>query len=382
ALAEAEGRTAEALAGYEAVGRGRDRLARARALRRDVELRLATGALTPAQAADRLEAAIFAWRGDALEIDNRLRLAALRTEAGDPRAAMAVLQETEALFPEQAPAVRTGLQDAFLAALAREAPLGAVALHDAHADLLPADARGQAALAGLAERLVALDLPDRAAVLLQAAVERAQPGSVQHAEAALRLARLRFAEGDAAGALAALRQGAPRPDQQAPPEALPAPLERERRILMARAEARLGQHDAAVAALQPLGADGAESLAEILTGMQDWTGAARALATHLAATLPAPPATLDTAQARLLLRQAALLGLSGDAAALSALSAQYAPRLAAGPLADAFAALTADPMRGLADLPRMQRELGLFRGFPGALSTRLEPLRAASLGTR
>ena len=90
------------------------------------------------------------------------------------------------------------------------------------------------------------------------------------------------------------------------------------------------------------------------------------------------PATLEEAQRRALLRQATLLALAGDTAPLAALGAEFAPRLAGGPLEEPFVALTADPPRRLADLPRLQRELQLFRSFPA----RLEPLRAAGLATR
>ena len=205
--------------------------------------------------------------------------------------------------------------------------------------------------------------------LARTPLRRAAAGSAQRAELGLRLAQLHLGEGDAAAALGVLRQSAA--------DALPAELARERGILAARAEARLGNRPVAIAALQALGADAAEPLVEILAEAQDWAGAARALAAHLQASLPATPAPLAEAQARNVLRQAALLGLVGDSTGLSALAAQYGPRLAAGPLADAFGALTADPMRGLADLPRLQRELRLFRALPS-----LEPLRAASLGTR
>ncbi|HYZ30808.1 MAG TPA: hypothetical protein VE684_00845, partial [Crenalkalicoccus sp.] len=53
-------------------------------------------------------------------------------------------------------------------------------------------------------------------------------------------------------------------------------------------------------------------------------------------------------------------------------------RLGEGPLATAFALLTADPLRGLPDLPRLQRELALFRTLP----QRLESLRTAAATTR
>ena len=80
----------------------------------------------------------------------------------------------------------------------------------------------------------------------------------------------------------------------------------------------------------------------------------------------------------MLLRQAALLALAGDEAALGTLRASQATRMGEGPLADAFALLTADPLRGLADLPRLQRELQLFRNLPA----RLEALRAGAPLTR
>ena len=371
ALAEAEGNRDAALAAYAAVASGRDRPARARALRRGVELRLAAGAITPAAAADALDASLFAWRGDLQEIATRKRIAALRLQAGDPRAAMTLLRETAELFPEEAAGLQPALQDAFLAALGQEAPLTAVAMHDAEPGLLPADARGDAALLGLAERLASLDLAQRATALLRPAMERAQPGSLRRAELGLRLAQLLQEDGRAEEALAALAGSSA--------DALPAALADARALVAARAEARLGRRDAAIAALRMLGAAGAEPLAALLAEQQDWAGAARALAAHLAMRLPAGTAKLAEDEARLLLRQAALLGLAGDAAGLAALAPQRA-RLEGGPHAEAFAALTADPMRGLADLPRLQRELALFRALPRAGG--VEPLREARLGTR
>jgi len=368
ALAEAEGRPEEALAGYDAVAQGRDRRVRARALRRGVELRLASGRMDAQQAARALEATLFAWRGDEHELSARRRIAELRRQAGDPRGALALLRETERLYPERAASLHPAAQDAFHAALEQESPLGAVALFDAYPEMLQGDARAEATIVLLAERLLALDLPDRAATLLRRAAE----GATQPAKAALglRLARLQLAEQDAVGARTALAETEGSP--------LPAPLAQERAVLAARAEARLGNRAQAIAALQALGAEGAEPLAELLAEAQDWSGAAAAFATHLRASLPKAPARLEEAHRRALLRQAALLALSGDGAALAALRAEYAPRMRGGMLAEPFDALTADPLRGLADLPRLQRELQLFRRLPA----RLEPLRAASLATR
>ncbi|MBK1661986.1 hypothetical protein, partial [Paracraurococcus ruber] len=69
---------------------------------------------------------------------------------------------------------------------------------------------------------------------------------------------------------------------------------------------------------------------------------------------------------------------AGDEPGLAALRQAAAPRMGDGALAEAFRALTADPLRGLADLPRLQQELQLFRTLP----TRLEALRTSASVTR
>lgn len=367
-LAEAEGNAAAALAGYDQVAQGRDRMARARALRRAVELRLATGQIDKAQAAKALEATIHAWRDESEEAGIRIRVAELRRESGDARGALALLRETEALFADRAAQLRPAIGTAFLGALQQEEPLAAVALFDAYPELLPGDQAGEAALLMLADRLVTLDLAERAATLLGQAAERAQ--GVARAALGLRQAALRFADGDADATLAALEASLAAP--------LPEPLMRERRILAARAQGRLGQREEAVAALRGLGSAGTEPLSQMLIDLQDWTGAATAFAGHLRDALPPAPAPLDEAQRRLVLRQAALLVLSGDEAALGAWRGDFAPRLQGGPMAEAFTLLTADQQRGLADLPRLQRELQLFRSMP----SRLEALRAGGPVTR
>ncbi len=367
-LAEADGDADAALAGYDEIVRGRDRLARARAIRRAVELRLATKRIGTAEAARALEATLFAWRGDREEAAARIRLAALRQEARDARGALALLRETEALLPEHAPALGPLIGAAFVAALAQEAPLDAVALFDAYPELLPQDQRGEAAMLTLADRLVELDLGDRAAALLGQAVGRSA-GSAR-AAFGLRQAMLRMADGDAAAALNAL--------QESSVEAVPESLVRDRAVLAARAQARLGRMEEALAGLRALGPAGAEEASQLLAQRQDWGAAAAALEAAVRPMLPAPPAPLDEAQLRLLVRQAAMLALAGDEARLAALRAQFAGRLSNGPLAAAFVLLTAEHLRGLADLPRLQRELLLFQTIPA----RLEALRAGGPMTR
>lgn len=362
-LLEAEGRAEEALAAYAALAEGRDRRQRAAALRRMAEIRLARGALDAAGAAEALERALFAWRGGAEEVALRRRIAALRREAGDGAAAFALLDETARLFPDQAAALAPDLAEAFAAALETAPPLVAATLFDAHPSLLPGGARGEAAVLLLADRLAALDLPDRAAALLWRAAETAGDAATRAAIGA-RLAAMRLHGGDAAGALAALEA------TEAP--GLEAALAERRTLVRARALARQGEGEAAEALLARLGPVGAALRAELRAEAEDWAGAAAAMAEHLAASLPPAPEPLRPEDRAALARAAAYAALAGDEAALAALREAHGARMAEGPLAEAFGVLTADPLRGLGDLPRLQRELGLMRLLP----RRLEALRA------
>lgn len=362
-VVEARGERDAAIAAYGALVAGRDRHDRAIAMRRLAELRLTAGIIDKPAAAEALEQALYAWRGGVEEIALRRRIAELRQEAGQGEQAFALIDETGKLFPDQAVALHPALQDAFASALETAPPLAAATLFDTRPDLLPAGARGQAAVLVLADRLAGLDLPQRAAALLQGAMGTTTDGTARAAIGA-RLAAMRAAEGDSAGAIAALDAS-----ESIDPEAS---LAMRRTVLRARAMARSGARPEAEALLATLGPGGAAPLADLRGEARDWAGAAAAMADHLAAMLPVASEPLGQGDRAALARQAAYLALAGDDAGLAALRAAQGPRMAGGPLAEAFGVLTSDPVRGLSDLPRLQQELGMMRLLP----SRLDALRA------
>ncbi|MDO9499735.1 hypothetical protein, partial [Falsiroseomonas sp.] len=366
---EAEGAVEPALAAYDALSRGRDRRARAIAMRRAAELRLAKGLLDAAGAAAALEATLAAWRGDALETEGRSRLAELRMLAGDARGAFDLLRETAAMFPDLAPGLRTRQVEALLGALDRSPPLAAVVLYDAHADMLPPGEATEQALGSLAERLAALDLLDRAGHVLRGAVQRA-PDAEAKGRIGARLAGLALGAGDAGGALKAL--------EETDGMRLSTDLTRSRLLLKARAQARAGKADEAVASYREAGPAAAAELAVLLEEKQDWAGAAAALRQHLASVASRAPAPLEEAHKPIVARIAALLTLAGDESGLSELRAEEQARMSDGPLSGTFDLLTADRVAGLADLPRLRQELDVARRLPG----RLDGLRAETPITR
>ncbi|NKC34529.1 hypothetical protein, partial [Falsiroseomonas selenitidurans] len=359
-LQEAAGATTAAIETQATLATGRDRDARARALARLAELRLAAGSIDAAGAAEAMERAIPAWRGDRREVARRLRAAELRLLAQQPAAALALLQDTVAAFPEEAGTLRPKLLAATLAVVADPAsdPVAMARLVAAQPTPLPPDAALDAALARIADRLAGLELPQEAVAMLK----KALPNSTGSGNLAVRLAEAQLADGDAEGALQTLSSGSGG-------AALPGEIGRRRALAEAAARQQLGDTAGAAGVLRALGPEGAGKLAEMLASAQDWAGAAAALRAHLELAAPGD-AALDAPARRDLLRLAAFLALAQDQEGLAAVQQRYAPRVPAGTFADAFAAL-ADGTPGTLDLPRLRQEIAGTR----ALQEQLRALR-------
>lgn len=368
AMLEDPGNPEAALAIYDKVAARPDRQARARALERGVLLRLKTGALTPAQAADALERQIYAWRGDAREIALRERVATLRGQLGQARPALAMLRETEIMFPDASADLRKLMGEIFTNAIHMEgerglAPLDLVALAEENGDLIPEGEAGHRLAMALADRLEALDLPQRAETVLSKLLENTNPGDAR-GELGGRLAALQLGDGDAESALATLADTA----HQGP---LPAPLLESRTITYAKAIAAQGHLPDAVAALQQLSSDAAlEVKAGLLEAAKDWPGATDALIAWTNRVVPLTGA-LDEVRARALLRLAAAAANAGDEKVLTQLRERDAARMPEGKTAEMFRLLTARAVQASADLPRLGEEVARARGvFPTKTAAR------------
>ncbi len=359
---EAQGKAAEALTLYDALATGRDRLSSARAASRATLLRLASGALGPADAADALERQFLNWRGDDREETLRLRVASLRAQAGQWRQAFSLLRETAQLFPDAAPRIdakMTALMGDLLhgSAAANLPPMELVSLAEENAELV-----GQADEAAvgllLADKLMALDLPKRAGPIIGRMVAAA-PAGAGRATLGARLAKMRLGEGDDAGAAAALSSS------EAPD--LPPELVEQRGLIDARLHARAHDVGGAAAILSGIDSDAADDLrATILGEAGDWHGAVAALGSMAARSVP-PDGALTLAQQDILLRMASAQARAGDDASLRLLGMKEAARMA-GPRADMFRLLTAAPVSNVGDLKRAAGEVALARALPAALS--------------
>ena len=362
-LLAAQGKTEAALAAYQTLVNSPDRPVAARAASRAVLLRLASGAIGEKAAADALSRQLYAWRGGAHELRLRLKLAELRADAGEWRASLDLLARTEALFPADAARLSDARAATFERLFAshaadRLAPLALVSLIEDNADLIQAGPAGERLGEMLADRLVALDLPDRAEPVLAKLMVEAPPGAPQ-AGLGARLAEVRLARDDPAGALAALAQSRA--------ANLPAPLAERRTVAYARAMAAEGHDGPALAALAAFDDPAAEAIrAGLLEKQKNWAGAESALAALVSTEVPAS-GPLSEADRRALVRLASAATEAGDTGGLATLGADYGPRMGEGPLADMFRLLTDPPARSLGDLPRVSRETTIAEELPDEL---------------
>lgn len=361
-LAEKQNDAKAALAIYDRLSETRDRRVHARAALMAVELRRATGALSAAQAAEAEDKLLYAWRGGEHEVAARLHLADLRQQAGEWRQALAVLRESETLFPADKPRIHARLVDIFGALLrddggATLSPLDLVTLVEENTDLLPDGPSGEALIAHFADQLSALDLPGQAGPVFEKLMHNA-PTPVARAEFGARLAALRLEERDFTGAEAALDASAG--------DGLSSTLISARARLAARAAAGRGDLSQAIALLaDQRGPEIDEARADFLEAAHDWPAAEKALGTYVAETLPGD-GPLSERQTRLVLRLSGAAAEAGDEATLADLAHTYTPRFPAGPLAEMFRVLTEKPIRGVADLPEISKEIAAARSLPMA----------------
>lgn len=345
------------------------------------ELELAEGTLDKKQAAARLEALRFVWRGTDFEFDLLDRLGELYIDSDQPRKGLVTLRQAATNFPDNpkaklaTEAMTKAFHDLYLGDKADQlAPLTAVALYDEFRELTPSGADGDRMITGLADRLVKVDLLDGAAKLLENQVNKRLTG-LDKAKAGTRLAAIRLLDGKPDLALEAIK-ASEIPD-------MPADLTAQRRRLQGRALFETGDTLKGLALIRDdFSLDGLWLKADLGWRMREWPAAAMALGNLVAAETARlkaadpslkPPADLTTDPAAalaevaddgavaakrdqefaavlapLILNQAIALSLANDRAGLRMLGKAHGKQMAKGPYATAFATLTS-PSSSLAD---------------------------------
>ncbi|MCH7937617.1 MAG: hypothetical protein IH994_11090, partial [Proteobacteria bacterium] len=161
-----------AVSNWEKVINGHHRPSRAKAIVARMELLLKLNRMTPKEAIGDLEKLRFAWRGDEFEFTMLRRLGTLYLEVGMYRQGLDRLRKAATHYRthEKAIQVTQQMSDTFTDLYLNDgadalAPVTAIALYDEFKELTPAGVQGDEMIRKLADRLVGVDLLDRAAKL-------------------------------------------------------------------------------------------------------------------------------------------------------------------------------------------------------------------------
>lgn len=198
-------------------------------------------------AIDRLEPLRVAWRGDQFEVNLLSLLGELYETSDQPREALRIYRELLTYFPQRKENLQIAAHMAdMFAELFNEGgaddmqPLDALALYYEFRDLTPVGDQGDRMVRNLADRLVAIDLLDRAADLLDHQVRFRSSGE-ERSRLGAQLALIYLLNRQPKQALDILEvTGFGRNPEK---------LQETRALLTARALADLGEHDRALALL-------------------------------------------------------------------------------------------------------------------------------------
>ena len=313
---------------------GSDLLNASRAELSLVNLGLLQETMTKEDAIKRLEVLRYRWRGDKFEMQVLQRLGELYLDKADYRNGLGALRAAATYFPKDpgTPMITkkmTGIfKDLYLGDKAAAfSPLSALALYDEFRELTPAGEEGNRVIQKLAERLVDVDLLNRAADLLLHQVKYRLKGD-ERANVGAKLAVIRLLDRDPEGALQALKIS----DFSGLPEV----VEDDRRRIKARAYFEIGDTRQAIELLAGDISRNADLLrADIHWRTENWTQAANVLQ-RLSGKPPPSGEGFNQARAQVVLNWAVALQLSMDYDGLALLRKLYGPAMAASPLGNAF----------------------------------------------
>ena len=327
----------------------------ARAVFHLTDLRLRMGDIKSAVGVDILQRLSIVWRGDDVELQVLHRLADLHLEQKRYGEAFSLMETAVKAYPDAPMALalqdrmKEQFQELFLRGKADNLPpIKALALFYDHKYLTPPGRLGDEMIRRLADRLIDVDLLDKAASLLEHQVTRRLKGAGR-AQVAIRLAVVHLLQQQPKKALKTIfRTRQP---------GLPAQVSEARRLLEARAYAELGRSGQA---MELLAQDDSVQAGEIkslaLWKAQKWALAGEQYEKNLGAKWREQQKLTGKERVQVL-RAAISYTLGGDQLGLERLREKYAAKMASGSDAAAFAMIT-DPLKSNASaVDRLARDI-------------------------
>ncbi len=367
-----------AVARWEAVQEGPNRLSRTRAAIARTELLLKLEQIDLFEAIKEMEDLRFAWRGDELEFNLLRRLGEMYLEIGDYRNGLRTLRQAATHFRdnEKAPEVTERMTEAFTGLYLngdadRLQPITAIALYDEFKELTPPGEAGDEMIRKLADRLVDVDLLDRAAGLLQGQVEFRLKG-LEKARVGARLALVHILAREYDQAISALEESVVTD--------LPDDLVEQRRHLEARALIGQEQTDAALSLLKDDKSHNAELLrTEIFWNDGDWVKAAKSLKRLVKAAGVKPNQPVDQKQGEYLLNLAVAMTLSGNEQGIARMRADYSEAMDETTYRDAFRLIASTEKVGLINYSAIAQEVADVENFETFMAAYQERLKERKL---
>jgi hypothetical protein len=337
----------------------------ARAILEQTVFLLKTGDMKVEQGVEILQGLRYRWRGDDYELEVARALGKLYMQMGDNRHGIEVMRS--AWLRQPANPVGRKLADELMGAFtamfldggADELdPIQAVGMFYDFKELTPVGADGDRMIRKLAQRLVAFDLLDQAAELLQYQIDERLDMGVVKARVATDLAGIYL--------MARKPERAYQAISSSRYTLLPPDLNRDRRIIEARALADLGRPDHALDVISNDQTADAKSLrADIAWRMRDWPVAAARLEAVLGARWKTA-ARLSPEEQGLVLRLAIAYSLAGNQAGVDGLSARYGTMMSTTEQAIAFQTVTSKAdVKGaeLREAAKRIADIDTFSGF-------------------
>ncbi|MEG3618372.1 hypothetical protein V5T82_07910 [Magnetovibrio sp. PR-2] len=377
---EVSGEDEKAVGVWEGVMEGRNRPARARAAVARTELLLKLNHYTPEDAIEEYEKLRFVWRGDDFEFKVLRRLGTLYLEQQDFREGLRTLRQAATYFPdhEETNQVTKMMSDTFNELYLEGGadilpPVTAIALYDEFRELTPPGELGDEMIRNLADRLVEVDLLDRAAALLEEQIEFRIKGALKSRVGA-RLALIQLFDRKFSKAIQVLDQT--QTDQQSDE------LTAQRVLLRAQAHVGMGEMETALELIQNEVSRDAELIRTSIYWEQgDWKHAAKSLAklTRLMEIKARKP--LDDMQASVVLAMAIAYTLEGNEVAISRVQAQYSFAMSQTQYADPFRLIAEPPETGLVDFRELEPIVEKVTDFQGFMEIYLERVADGQLSS-
>jgi tetratricopeptide (TPR) repeat protein len=363
-LADATNKPEEAIRYFDLASGSGDRRARALAEFAKTEMMLTRKLINTPQAIERLDSLRFAWRGGPFEFNLLRRLGELQFAIGELRGGITTFRQLVKYFPKspEMPLLTKQMSDEFAKLFLDGGaqslpPLNALALYYDYRELTPVGPEGDEIISKLADRLVSVDLLNRAAELLEHQIQYRLRGE-DRARAGARLAVVYLLDRNPDATLKSL--------QNTNAANLSPAVQQERRLLEARA---LGDLDRFPEALNLLGQDQsmeARALrAELHWRAKDWVAFARVVGQMLSGR-DADPAALSADERKQVMQLAVAYALSNDTAALDDLRRRYEARFRDTPDAATFAAVSSSVSRNASDprqLAATIAQVGQYEAF-------------------